>query len=65
MNWDKPYTYAEFWDEVEALDVCAHHGFKHWSDLADTIADSPGNSIYEKYLSYCKLADSPLLRALR
>lgn len=64
MNWDKPFTYAEFWTEISAVQAYSFHGFTGWTHLMLTIADSPGATTYEKYLSYCKLADSPLLRAL-
>ena len=64
MNWDKPFTYAEFWKDIEALDVCTHHGFNDWCKMEEVFRYCEGNGTYEKYLSYCKLADSPLLRAL-
>lgn len=69
MNWDKPKKYNE---DYSSLDLSAHHGitmnitgYGDWYDFLDLPIGTSYEEFYEKYLTHCKLMDSPLGRALK
>lgn len=70
MNWDKPLSLAKMRDD-DFKKVLEYHGYKpieeNWQVFISDCGYKSGDGwalFHDRYLSYCKLRQSPLFQAL-
>lgn len=72
-NWDKPLSWKDFekaWTlNHSKINFKTYHGLDHlmWSEVDKLLGvrfHESTDSAYEKYITYSKLYDTPLVRAL-